>query len=165
LKRIGRDFRQHHDQAIDAPAHRSDRTRRFGRAAVAGRDEQMKAAGAGSCVSSPQQFGEELAVKVRQDHADRVGATVDQASCTFMGNVAEPSSGRQNSGAGSFTNAADTIQNAGHGGNGDVRLACHVLDGDGPQRGPSTSGPAALQPIIAPVLACFASLFVQDRST
>jgi hypothetical protein len=83
------DERRHHEQAIDAAAHRAQCHALLFRMAVVTGDEEIQIVLARHLVDAAHQLGKEFAVQVGQDDADRAGAPAAEAARRVVRDVAQ----------------------------------------------------------------------------
>src|SRR4026207_808320 len=91
----------HRDDAIDTPPHRLHRRFYPVPVGVRSRDQQMKSVLLRGVVQAADHFGEELAIQIGKENAQRVGLAGDEAARSRMWDVAHP--------AGDFTNELPSV--------------------------------------------------------
>ena len=122
--------RSHHQHAIDAAAHRLQSGALLAGIAVVGGQQQVQAVRPRLLADAADQFGEELAVQVRQDHADGAGAPAAERACGLVRGVVQATGDLQHAVAHPRRDALLAIDRARDGGHRDPGFARHVLDGD-----------------------------------
>src|SRR3546814_13973003 len=119
---------RYHPQTGDAPAHGAQRGALFGLGAVVTGHQQVQAALARDLVDAADQFGEELAVQVGQDHADGVGAAAAQAARGVVRAVAQLVGHAEHALAHGLGHVLVTVEGPRHRRHRNVRLPCDVFD-------------------------------------
>ena len=122
------EVRRHDDQSVDSPAHCLEHG--FGPTALrvhVGQEQEIAALGR-QPVHPAHDLGEELAVEIGQDHADRPGSRQAEAAGAGVRHVAEIVDCGDDPLASFFTDVVDAIEYARHRCHGNLGTARNVAD-------------------------------------
>ena len=127
----GRRFtlRRHDDEPIDTAAHRAQRGDEFVDVGMRTRDQYVHPLAPCRQIDPPDDLGEELAVQIGQQDADRVRAVRDQAARGSVRPEAQLLGHGAHAPARVLADALAVIENARHGGHRDSGFTRHILDG------------------------------------
>ncbi len=136
LERMGVDVGRHDDQAVDAAAHGAQQGLDLGAVVMGAGDQQVIAAAVRGRVDAAHHLGEELAVEIREQHADGVGLVGDQAAGGAVGRVAQPLGDLEDAAARLAPDRPLVVEHPRDGRDRDLRLPRDLLDRGAHPRAP-----------------------------
>ena len=129
-QRIRVEIGRHHDNSVDAPSHGANRRLDSVTIGIGARDQQMETMLLRGVVHTANYFGEKFAVKIGEQHAERLRLAGDETARAAVRDVSHPAGNFANQTPSFVADGAAAVENSGDGSDGHVRFTGDILDRD-----------------------------------